>query len=150
MRSLRSEATTLALALAVPVAVFCMLPYPELCFRARGAAERPEAFAAFVALDAEQEAQAMRRAKSAWRNAGDDMTIHPSDLIFETLPDDAPAPLVRIEDRARPAALANVPFRPSPYLPTCAAPPPAAIPVEREPPALPFSREELLKSGFGE
>ena len=145
MRSARSEALSLSLALALPVAVLCVLPYSALRFRAREAAARPAPFAAFVALDAEQEAHAMRRAKSAWKSDGEGAAIHPSDLIFERLPDDAPTPLVGIGERARPTPLAREPLRPTPYLPTRAAPAPAAIPAEPEPATPPFPRDELLK-----
>ena len=148
MRSLRSEVVFLTLALAMPAVVFSVLPYSALRFRARDVPERPEAFAAFVSLDDMQEQRAMRRAKSAWRNAGPDVTINPSDLIFEVLPDEAPAPLVRIEDRAKAAPPERVPFRPSSYFPTCAAPAAAPIPVEPETAAKTFPldpEEEMLK-----
>ena len=145
MRSLRSEAISLTLALALPAVVFCVLPYSALRFRARDVPERPTAFASFVSLDDMQEQRAMRRAKSAWRTAGLGVTINPSDLIFEILPDDAPAPLVRIEDRAKAAPPERVSFRPSPYLPTRAAPAATPIPVEPETSSAAFPREEMLK-----
>ena len=146
MKSVRGEAVSWSLALALPVAVLCVLPYSALRFRAREAPPRPAPFAAFVAIDAEQEAHAMRRAKSAWKSDGENAEIRPSDLIFETLPDDAPTPLARIEERARPAPPHLVPLRPAPYLPTRAAPAPATIPAEPDPPDLPFSRADLLKA----
>ena len=147
MRSVKSEMLSAALALAVPAAVVCVLPYSALDFRAREAPAARPPFAAFVALDAEQEAKAMRRAKSAWQGAGAaaGAAIRPADLILDALPDDAPAPIVRIGDRARPPAPARVAFSPSPYLPTRAAKAPEQIPVEPEAEETGFGREEMLR-----
>lgn len=146
MRSARSEALSLGVALALPVAVFLAFPYSALRFVPMPtAAERPP-FAAFVTLTPEQEARAMQRAKTAGRSDPSGVAIRPSDLILRTLPDDAPAPVVRISDRARPPAPKRIGWRPSPYLPTCAAPAPAVLPSEQdEAPPFGFSKEQLLK-----
>lgn len=148
MRRARSEALSLAAALALPAAVFLSFPYSALRFvPSPAAAERPPS-AAFVVLAPEEEARAMQRAKAAGRKGPADAAIRPSDLILNALPDDAPAPLVRLADRARPPAPGRIGWRPPPYLPTCAAPDPAAIPAERDetPPTRGFTREDLLKT----
>ncbi len=146
MRSARSEALSLAVALSLPAAVFLSFPYSALRFvPASPPAERP-ASSAFVDLTPEQEARAMQRAKTSGRSDPTDAAIRPSDLILRTLPDDVPAPVVRLSDRARPPAPERIGWRPPPYLPTRAAPVPAALPAETDaPPPSGFMKEDLLK-----
>lgn len=146
MKSARRELLSLLTALSLPVAVSLVLPYSELWFMADDAPPPAAPFAAFVALTPEQEAQAMRRAKSGGQGEAAGLAFRPADLILSALPDDAPAPIVRLSDRARPPAPARIGFRPTPYLPTCAAPAPAVLPAERDAePADGFTREELLR-----
>lgn len=148
MRRVRSEMLSLLTALALPVTVFCLLPYsalrrtpqPQL---SQGTA-RP--FAAFVSLTPDEEAQAMRRAKSTGSGEPADAAIRPDDLVLRELPDDPPTPLVRLSDRTRPPEPRRMDWRLPPYLPTCAAPAPAVIPAEQdEAPPFGFSKEQLLK-----
>lgn len=90
----------------------------------------------------------MRRAKSAGRG-GDaaDAQIRPDDLVLGSLPDDPPMPIGRIEERARPSGPGYVAPAPSPYLPSCAAPPPVTITpaAETDEATASFSRQELLE-----
>ena len=149
MRRVRSEMLSLLPARALPVAVFCSLPYSALRrtphpLPSQGVVARP--FAAFVSLTPDEEAQVMRRAKSTGSGEPTDAAIRPDDLVLRELPDDPPTPLVRLSDRTRPPELRRMDWRPPPYLPTCAAPPPAVIPTEQdEAPPFGFSKEELLK-----
>lgn len=147
MKRARNEFLSLLVALSLPVAVFCVLPYSTLWFAARESPMAPSPFAAFVSLTPEEEAQAMRRAKSAGAGEASGLSIRPSDLVMRVLSDDLPAPVVRLPDRARPPAPGRVRFRPPPYLPTRAAPAPTGIPAEKDvPPAVGFSKEDLLKA----
>ena len=148
MRRVRSEMLSLLAALALPVSVFCCLPYSALRHMPQSlpspGAARP--FAAFVSLTPDEEAQAMRRAKSTGSGEPTDAAIRPDDLVLRELPDDPPTPLVRLSDRTRPPAPRRMDWRPPPYLPTCAAPPPTVIPTEQdEAPPFGFSTAELLK-----
>ena len=146
MKGVRREFLSLLTALSLPMAVFLVLPYSSLWFVP---AETPDAsapFAAFVDLTPEQEAQAMRRAKSGGQGETTGFAFRPADLILSALPDDAPPPIVRLPDRARPPAPERVGFRPTPYLPSRAAPAPATIPSEQDAPTpFGFAREELLR-----
>ena len=145
MKDVRREFLSLLTALSLPIAVFLVLPYSSLWFAPADAPDAPAPFAAFVGLTPEQEAQAMRRAKSGGQGESAGLAFRPADLILSALPDDAPPPIVRLSDRARPPAPARVGFRPTPYLPTCAAPAPAVIPAEGDAPPGGFTKEELLK-----
>ena len=149
MRSTRSECLSLVTALALPAAVFLVFPYSALLrFVPVPAPTECPPFAAFATLTPEQEARAMQRAKTSVRRETANAAIRPSDLILRELPDDAPAPIVRISSRLRPPAAARVAWRPPPYLPSQAAPPPPAIVSEKDaaaPPPAVFPKESLLK-----
>lgn len=146
MRSARGEAVSLALALSLPVAAFCLLPY-SLPKGADAPARRGGGFAAFVSLTPEEEAQALRRAKPSARTAeAANASRRAMDLILGELPDDAPAPLLASPPAARPPRLPGVVAAPGPFLPSQAAPPPATIPADApEPPRPAFSRQDLLR-----
>lgn len=150
MRSARSECLSLVTALALPVAVFLSFPYSAFLWPVPVPfpAERPP-FAALVILTPEQEARAMQRAKTSGRHETANAAIRPSDLILRELPDDAPMPVVRISSRLRPPAAVRIAWRPPPYLPTQAAPPPAVIAPEKDTagttPAA-FPKESLLRT----
>ena len=146
MKGARREILSLLTALALPAAVFLVLPYSDIRFAANEASAPSAPFAAFVALTPEQEAQAMRRAKFGASAESGDAAFRPADLILNALPDDAPPPIVRLADRARPPASQRVGWTPPPYLPSRAAPAPATIPAEQDTPApFGFTREELLR-----
>ena len=146
MKGARREILSLLTALALPAAVFLVLPYSDIRFAANEASAPSAPFAAFVALTPEQEAQAMRRAKSGASAESGDAAFRPADLILNALPDDAPPPIVLLSDRARPPAPGRVGWTPPPYLPSRAAPAPATIPSEKgEAETSGFTREELLR-----
>ena len=146
MRGIRSASLSLLTALSLPVAVLFVLPYAEIGFVPSEPDRASSPFAAFVVLTPEQEEKAMRRAKFAGSSDVAGVAVSHADLILSALPDDPPPPIVRLSDRVRPPAPARIGWRPTPYLPTCAAPAPAEIAPEREaPPAADFTREELLK-----
>ena len=146
MTGVRREFLSLLTALALPAAVFLSLPYSAVWFHGAEAPAPSAPFAAFVVLTPEQEAQAMRRAKSAVSGEASAAAFRPADLILNALPDDAPPPIVRLSDRARPPAPGRVGWTPPPYLPSRAAPAPATIPSEKgEAETSGFTREELLR-----
>ncbi len=147
MKSVRSEMVALAIALALPASVALVLPYSAIWRAPAEPVRDAPPFAAFVTLTADEEAQAMRRAKSAGRSGeAADAQIRPDDLVLGSLPDDPPTPIGRIEDRVRPSGPRRVAPMPSPYLPTRAAAPPE--PIASDPPSArtpSFSKEELLR-----
>ena len=145
MRRMRSEIPSLAAVLALPAVAILAFPWQALTFRPQTSADAKPAFAAFVTLTPEQEAQAMRRAKTTPTEAAG-VAMPRVDLILGELPDDPPRPVARIEDRARPPAPPRRAWTPGAWLPSLAAPPPAQIPADdASEPKLPFSREELLR-----
>lgn len=146
MRSVRGEAVSLSLALALPVAAFCILPW-SLPKGADAPAAADGGFAAFVVLTPEEEAQALRMAKPSARTAGSaNASMRAMDLILGELPGDAPAPLLAAPPPPAPPRLPGVAAAPGPFLPSQAAPPPQAIPADAAKPAQPgFSREDLLR-----
>lgn len=148
MKSVRSELVSLTVALALPVSVALVFPYSALRRASVAVVRDSVPFAAFVSLTADEEARAMRRAKSAGRGGeAADARIRPDDLVLGTLPDDPPTPIGRIEERARLAGPGYVTPAPSPYWPSCAAPAPVTIApaAETDAAADPFSRQELLR-----
>ena len=68
MKSVRSEMVALAIALALPASVALVLPYSAIWRAPAEPVRDAPPFAAFVTLTADEEAQAMRRAKSAGRS----------------------------------------------------------------------------------
>ena len=144
MRSLRSELLTTATVLAIPFGIAAILPWGALGFRATPVRSRVGGFAAFVSLTPEQEAQAMRAAKSSWRGGERAVNQGRADLFFGELPELPNPPVLGIGDRTRTPAPSDVPVGRSPYLPSRAAPAPVRIAPPADGPTLPFPREELL------
>ena len=145
MRSTRSEVLSLATALALPVAVFCTLPYsssPELKKMSHSSSD---GFASFVTLTPQQEEQIMKRTKTthvgnAARNE------RKLDLILGVLPDDEPQPLLQTQEIAPVRNLAVPPFRFNAYAPTCAAPKPEVLKAEPEKLKPAFSFDDMVKT----
>lgn len=147
MRRARGEAASLALALSLPAAAFCILPYSLPKASPDGAEGRQGAFAAFVTLSPEEEATAMRRAKPAARTSeAENASMRAIGLILGELPDDLPAPVLVAPPTAPAPRLPGPSARPGPFLPSLAAPPPQAIPADAaEPAPVGFSRQDLLE-----
>ena len=145
MRRVRHELPSLLAVLLLPAVALCAFPWSALTFRPRASAAAAPAFAAFVTLTPEQEAQAMRRAKTASTERADVAVPH-ADLILDELPDDVPQPVARLEDRARPPEPERPTWRPGAWQPSLAAPPPETIPADDEAaPELAFPRASLLR-----
>lgn len=146
MRDARREALSLLTALSVPASALLVIPPALTGFKPSVPAPAALPSAAFVVLTPEQESRALRRTKFAGAGDAPGLAVRHADLILNALPDDPPAPVVRLSDRARPPAPRRLGWRPPPYLPTSAAPPPALIPSEQdETPPCGFAKEDLLK-----
>ena len=126
MRRMRSEIPSLAAVLALPAVAILAFPWQALTFRPQTSADAKPAFAAFVTLTPEQDAQAMRRAKTVSAETAS-AALPRADLLLGELPDDPPRPVSRIEDRARPDAAPRRAWTPGAWLPSQAAPDPAPI-----------------------
>lgn len=145
MKSTRSEIASALVALALPAAVVTAFPFRALTFDAKAPAARNRPAAAFVTLNPEEEAAALRIAKGSWSSGADDVKHLHAELNFRELPESANECALDISDR--PAAAAPVKgVWPPPFLPSQAAP--APVKIESPPPEEPkpaFSREELRK-----
>ena len=149
MRDLRGKLLSVAVVLAAVAAVAVVFPFDAISFTPSRAAAKGGEFAVFVSLTPEEEAAAMKAAKSSWNAEAVGVRRMRAELFMNDLPESASEPSLNIEDR-----LAGPPPPPvtpgiSPYLPSRAAPPPKAIPADKadakDGPAPAFPREELLK-----
>ncbi len=147
MRRMRSEISSLVAALTLPAVAVFAFPWSALSFRSQTPAAAKPAFAAFVTLTPEQEAQAMRRAKSATSVEAGGIVLPRADLLLGELPDDPPRPVSRIEDRARPDAAPRRAWTPGAWLPSQAAarPEPIAADGDASKSMLAFPKEDLLR-----
>ena len=144
MRSTRSEILSLATALALPVAVFCSLPYSSSLVLKEKKRSTSDGFASFVTLTFQQEEQIMKRTKTA--HVGDAARNERKlDLILGVLPDDPPQPLLQTPEISPVRNLSVPPFQFTAYTPSCAAPKSAALKSEPEVSEPTFSREEMRK-----
>ena len=102
---------------------------------------------AFVQLDDAVEAKAMEIVRSALSVNSRDVRELRADLSLSTVAEDTPTPVMDMSDRRRPPRPARIPYLETPQPPTHAAPPVVLVaePGDAEP-ALPFSRNELLKT----
>ena len=146
MRRMRSEISSLVAALTLPAVAILAFPWSALSFRPQAPAAAKPAFAAFVTLTPEQEAQAMRRAKTVSAETAS-AALPRADLLLGELPDDPPRPVSRIEDRARPDAAPRRAWTPGAWLPSQAAPRPAPIAADAaaSEPELAFPKAGLLR-----
>ncbi len=124
MRDLRGKLLSVAVVLVAVVAVVVVFPFDALSFTPSRAAADGRAFAVFVLLTPEEEAAAMKAAKSSWNAEAVGVRRMRADLFVNDLPESASEP-------------------------SLAAPPPKAIPADKADqmggPAPAFPREELLK-----
>ena len=144
-KSVRSEVATALAVLSVPAAVAFVFPYEALLFRATEPPRR-EVGLAGVALTADQEAAAMRAAKTSWQVAEGGARRLRAEMPFAELPEAPRTSVLSAGERRRRETLGDMECGPSPYLPSRRAAPPQKIAdgaAVAEPP--PFSREELLK-----
>ena len=146
MRSLRHELFSTTVVLALPVAIVLAFPRSAINFRANGMPLATPAPVAFVTLSEEESAAFLGSARTAWQadaSTGQRMRMR---LPLGELPDETVGPLLdvglatRHRDELEPVA-----YRPPPWRPSLAAPPPVRIgPVAEDKTPLPFPRDELL------
>ena len=147
MRKLRSELMSILTVLAVTVAVALTFPFGAVGFRPRPDRARPRSSAAFVVMSADEQATAMRAAKTSWQVDAGGVRRLRVDLSVGELPEDPAASSMDIGVRPSRSVVPTVGYQPSAYPLTQAAAPCAGIsraeaePV-REPP---FPKAELLK-----
>ena len=145
MKTLRGELASAAAVFALPAAILAAFPFDAVTFRARQAApKRPTA--AFVSLSPEEEASALRAAKTSWTSEAEGVRSMRAELHFAELPEFANEPALGMEDRQLRPQLPPPNSWPPPYLPSQAAAAPAKIAPEgdSEPP-LAFPRREFLR-----
>ena len=140
----------LALAPVMALAVAVVVTFRKDVARLRPPVEGDgahEASCAFVTLEGAVEAKAMEIVRSALSVNSRDVRELRADLSLSTVAEDTPTPVMDISDRRRPPNPARIPYLEVPQPPTHAAPP---VVLDAEPdgaePALPFPREELLKT----
>ncbi len=145
MRHLGHELATQLTVLAILLAIVLVFPYDAISFKATKV-EPSVPFAAFVMLSPDQEAAAIKAAKTSWIGAagGHTHSIR-AELPFGVLPDAEGKPVLTLAERPTPILPAPAPLKPVAYLPSAAAPAPVVIPHDPRTDEQPFSRQELLK-----
>jgi len=149
MSGFRRDALSACIVLVSVCAVVASFPFDAVSFRPPAAGAPRSAFAAFVSLSAEEEAAAMKAAKSSWNAEAGGVRRLRAELFSSELPDADSEHALDISDRIVLSAPKPVAPGLSPYLPSLAAPSARAIPPEGPGevggPTPSFSREELLK-----
>lgn len=148
MRSVRQEALSVAVVMSTPVALLAVFPYGVFGFKAVAPRISSAPSAAFVHLTAEEEAEALKTAKTSWQAEGSADRGMRAYLPLGELPEDMRKGPI-LGDRltlATGAAAAPVEYGRPAWSPSQAAEPPAKIAAEEEPPRpQTFSKEELLE-----
>ena len=147
MKPVQVDLTSFLTVLTVTAAVALAFPYGAVGFRPAPDAGRPQASAAFVVMSADEQATAMRAAKTSWQVDAGGVRRLRVDLSVGELPEDPAASSMDIGVRPSRSAVPPTGYRPAAYPRSFAAPPAAALPktageTARE---LPFAKSELLK-----
>lgn len=149
MRGGRGSLVSVSVVLAAIGGVAVSFPFDAVSFRPADSRQSKSGFAAFVSLGAEEEAEALKAAKSSWNAEAGGVRRLRADLFYAELPEAGHEPALAFSDRLASSAPGPVEPGLSPYLPSMAAPPPKEIPPDdtaaKEGPAPAFSKEELLK-----
>ena len=146
MKRLGSEMASFLTVLAVSAGVASVFPYGALAFRATACSRVVEPAAAFVRLTPDEEARAMRAAKTSWQGDGSSVRNARADIFFSELPEETLPTVLSAKERVRTFEMPVVGCGMSPFLPSRRAAPLQRIaPTDRQEDSLPFSREELLK-----
>ena len=146
MRSLRHELFSTSVVLALPAAIVFAFPRSAIEFKANAAPPARPAQVAFVTLSEDESASILGSARTAWQadaSTGRRMSIR---LPLGELPEESEGPLIDVGLATRRAEEPEpVAYRPPPWRPSFAAPPPARIAAgSEEKVSPPFSRDELL------
>lgn len=146
MTNIKKDTLSLTLALSVPLAVFCFLPYGRFDQPLTDAASSStDGFNTFVTLTEEQEQAAMKRAKTTRFGAASSAAKFDIPLILRELPDDESTLLIHVEEPISIQRTKNVPFSFPSFSPSLASPRPTIIEHEKSDVSLPFPRKELLE-----
>ncbi len=149
MRGGRSDFVSAAVVLASVCGVAVVFPFKVTSFEASAGEQAKETFASFVQLSAEDEAAAMKAAKSSWNAESGAVRRMRAELFSGELPEASEEPVLALGDCPVRASVRVVSPSLSPYLPSLAAPPPEAIEPDKAAPyavGVPaFSRDELLR-----
>lgn len=144
-RSVRQELVSLALLLAIPVALAIGFPYASIGFRAKPETAASVPHCAFVELSEKQERAALVAARSAWQVDARGVRGMRLELSGGELP---PTPMARVlPTRTADAADRRLPgYVPNLLPPSVGAVAPVRLSASEEEPTMPaFSREELLQ-----
>lgn len=147
MTSLGREIRAVAIVSAMIVGVVLSFPVSELNFKARSVPSTHAASAAFIVLTAEEEAMALKAAKSAWQSEATATQRMRARLPLGELPEEEVGTVLEFETRAIDG---SCPFKILEYPRPAALPSRAQAPMRRldpEPEVQPppaFSRENLL------
>ena len=146
MRSLRSEAASLAVTLAVPAMVAAAFPYAALRFRADVPAGGGGMTVSCVTLSAAEERKAVRAARTSFRGESGDVRWMRADLSGELASVEFLRPILSAAAAERSARMETLTCGRVPYLPSQRALPAERIERDGGPAvALPFSRDDLLR-----
>lgn len=147
MKSVRLELASVLTVLAVPAALALVFPYGAIGFRPGKRPSRPAASAAFVTLSDEEQALAMRSAKSAWQVDVSGERQMRADLSVGDLPEDPSFATLDVAAGPSRSKRSIVESPLAAYPRTSAAP--AAKPIAREADAdkrvSAFAKSDLLK-----
>lgn len=145
MKGIGSELASIMTVLSIPVGIALVFPYEGLGFRASARETSKQPAVSFVRLSSDEEARAMRAAKTSWQNS-ESVRNRQADIYFSELPEETFPSVMTEKERRHEAELPIVERGEVPFLPSCRAAPPLRISPDgkREDPSA-FSREELLK-----
>lgn len=146
MKRLGSEMASILTVLTVAVGIASVFPYGALAFRATSCSRVVKPTAAFVRLTPDEEARALRAAKTSWQGDGSGVRNARADIFFSELPAETLPTVLSERERTRTFEMPVVGCGMSPFLPSRRAAAPQRIaPPDRQEDPLPFSRKELLK-----
>ena len=148
MRSIKQELLSVVAVLAAPAALMAIFPYGAVSFKAVPRQASSEPSAAFVHLTSEEEAEALKAAKTSWQaDAASDRGMR-AYLPLGELPEDGHSGPILGEGgwAGLRSAPAPVEYGTPTWSPSSAAGNPDKIDAEaEESPAPAFSKEELLR-----
>lgn len=140
---IRHEILSFSLVVSLPVAMAVVFPYEAIGFKPRASSVSRTAHAAFVTLDEDEEAAAMKAARASWRVSASD--VRAAEIQIEELPERPISAVLGFGDRSSAPAVKPVVFKMPPYTPSAAAAPMPKTAPGRDPVKNPaFSRKELL------
>ncbi len=145
MKSVGRRLMSTLASLSLPVAVVASFPYSAIGFKA-SVSPRTVPSASLIALSPEEEAVAVKNAKTIWRHDATSEERVRTWLPLGDLPEEQDRPVLDRRFSVSPGTPRFFPYLPPPLLPSRSAPPPVRIPAE---PAVEaedvFPRSEMLE-----